>query len=355
LTGAACAAMAACSSPQEPHGSPILTQVYWVTGGSELLVWSRDPSVALVSPVSPFASELDFVFDRRLDGDNLEDLVTVGSVTSALPKDPPAVRVSWPDMAATSMNAPFTLVIDYNSAARFGANSSYVFARPAVPSRTSSAQRDATAAPGFPSMDTMTFALDSSRFTSAYGEPAVVPTTIPVKTSALSVSIGVGPAAVPSSFQVPLSFSNRLPAAPTTSPFIHLAANGGAVPYMLLADASLTSRWYLAAATCLGAWPAGTTFTVTIDAGLPDVFGGKLPQPVTATFVTGASASAPTDASCSIADGGVVDAVADGGAGDAVADGGAGDAGDGAAVDTASPVDGAGADAFSDASRGDSD
>jgi hypothetical protein len=351
LTVAACAAMTACSSPEEPHGSPVLTQVYWVTGGSELLVWSRVPTTALMSPVSPFASELDFVFDRRLDGDKLEDLITVGGVTSALPKDPPAVSVSWPDMAAATMSAPFTLVVDYNSAARFGTNSSYVFARPAVPSRTSSAQRDATAAPGFPSDATMTFTLDISRITSAYGEPAVVPMTIPVKTSALSVSIGVGPAAIPSSFQVPLSFSNRLPAAPTTSPFIHVTANGGAVPYMLLADATLTSRWYLAAATCLGAWPAGTTFTVTIDAGLSDVFGGKLPQAVTATFVTGASAGTTTGASCSIADGGVVDAAADGGAGD------------GASVDVASPVDradseasaDAAAETLPDASRADSD
>src|SRR6266850_4138661 len=130
----ACALGVACSSPSPPHGSPILTQVYWVTGGAQLLAWSRpgQPDQAFVSPVPPFASEVDFVFDRRLDGARIEDIVTVGGVTTARPKATPAIHASWPDMAARMSDPPFALVVDYNSAATFGGASAYVFARPVV-------------------------------------------------------------------------------------------------------------------------------------------------------------------------------------------------------------------------------
>jgi len=148
------------------------------------------------------------------------------------------------------------------------------------------------------------------------------------------VSIATGAVAVPPSYQLPLAFSNRLPAVPATSPLIHVTANGAAVPYKLLADAGLASRWYLVAADCLGAWPASTTFSVTIDAGFSDAFGGKLAEAATAAFSTAAGTSAP-DASCSIPEAGApapgADAGAtDRGAGDAVAGdlGASGEAGD---------------------------
>jgi hypothetical protein len=331
----ACALGAACSSPSEPHGSPILTQVYWVADGAQLLAWSRpdDPDPAQVSPVPAFASEIDFVFDRRLDGSRLEDIVTVGGLTTARPKATPAVHASWPDMAAAMSEPPFALVVDYNSLATFGGVSAYVFARPVVP--------------GFPSDTTVTFALDTTLLTSAYGDPANVPATIPVKTKAFAVSLVSGGAPVASSYQLPLAFSNRLPAVPATSPFIHVMANGATVPYKLLADAGQASRWFLGAADCLGGWPASTIFTVTIDAGLPDAFGGKLAQAATATFTTAGGASAP-DASCSIPDAGPPDSGADAGPPDSGADAGAADAGaDAGAAD-------AGADAgAADAGAGD--
>jgi hypothetical protein len=293
LLAAALAAGAACGGLDEPHGSPILTQIYWVAGGAQLLAWSRDPDTAMVSPVPPFASEVDFVFDRRLDGARLEDIITMGGVATVRPKDPPAVRASWPDMATANSVPPFALVVDYNSAPIFGGATSYIFARPAVP--------------GFPSRAVVTFELDSSVITSAYGDPPTVPDSVPVKTSALSVSIGASRSAVAPTYQLPLAFTNRLPVAPPTSPLVHVTANGGAVPYKLLADATLASRWYLAAADCLGGWPASTTFTVKIDADFADAFGGKLGGPAEATFSTGAVTTAAADASCSIPDASVAD------------------------------------------------
>lgn len=308
--------------------------------GAQLLAWSRAADTAQVSPVPPFASEIDFVFDRRLDGSRLEDIVIVGGVTTALPKATAAIHASWPDMATMMSDPPFALVVDYNSLATFGGASAYVFARPVVP--------------GFPSDTIVSFELDTTLLTSAYGDPANVPGTIPIKTKTFSVSLASGGAAVASSYQLPLGFSNRLPAVPATSPFIHVVSNGAAVPYKLLADAGQASRWFLGAADCLGGWPASRTFTVTIDVGLPDAFGGKLAESATATFTTAGGASAP-DASCSIPDAGPSDSGADAGAADAGADVGAagagadavtadagaddlganGDAGDGSAADSA--------------------
>jgi hypothetical protein len=280
----------------------VLTQVFWDVGGQQLLVWSFDQNPAIVSPVPPFASQVDFVFDRRLDGSKIEDIVTVNGVTMARPKDMPAVHVKWPDMGTAMSDPPFHIVVDYDSSPRFGGVSSYIFARPDVP--------------GFPASDTLSFELVPGLLTSSFDEPAVLPPSIPVKTSALVVTIGPSTAPVWPSYQLPLSFSNRLPAVPATSPHVHVRTGGADVPYKLLADSSLASRWYLAAADCLGSWPPATKLEVTIDADFADAFGGKLGQPATATFSTSASGAA-FDASCSVQPGATdsgVDAPVDAGA-----------------------------------------
>jgi hypothetical protein len=326
ISAAACMLGAACSSQTELHGSPVLTQVFWSADGQQLLVWSLDQNPAIVSPVPPFGAELDFVFDRRLDGTKIEDVVTVNGVTTTRPKDTPAVHVTWPDMGTVMSNPPLHLVVDYNSLPRFGGVSSYIFARPDIA--------------GFPASDTLSFDLVPALLTSAFDDPAVLPPSIPVKTGAFTVAIGASTTPVAPSHQVSLNFSNRLPAVTATSPHVHVTAGGADVPYKLLADSSLASRWYLAAADCLGGWPAATELAVTIDADFADAFGGKLGQPATATFSTLANA-APVDASCP---------VPEAGAGDTGADAPV-DAGADAPVDTGAdaPVD-AGADAPLEAS-----
>ncbi|HVU52835.1 MAG TPA: hypothetical protein VHL80_19270 [Polyangia bacterium] len=330
VLAAACALGAACGGPSEPHGSPVLTQIYWVAaGGESSLAWSLDPNVTMVSPLPPFASEIDFVFDRRLDGAKIEDLVTTNGVTAVMPKAEAAVHVTWTDMGTAMSDPPFHLTVDYNSLPRFGGLSSYVYARPDVP--------------GFPASHTLTFDLVPTLLTSAYNDPADLPTPpVTVKTSAFAAVLVPTTSPVVPSFQLPLTFTNRLPKAPATSPSVHVKAHGADVPYKLLGDASLASRWYLAAADCLGGWPPGTTFEVTIDAAFGDAFGAQLGQPATMTFSTNAGAAAPS--TCPIpdagaADGGVPDAAStapDAGASDVPVEAGAADAGAGDAADDAS-------------------
>ncbi len=276
-------------TPAPRHGSPILTQVYWVAGGTPLLVWSLSNDQQLQPAVPPLGTEIDFVFDRRMDGDRIEETVTINGVTTTRPKAMGPVTATWPGMEA--MVPPFALSVFYSSTGRFGNDTSFVFARPSVP--------------GFPANEKITFELDLSSLTSAYGEPALEPPKpIVATTSNFTATIGVPAGAATTDFQLPVLFSNRLPPASTVAPFIHVTAGGALVPTRVLGDANDRSRIYVAPADCLRAWPARTTFVVTIDEALPDAFGRALATGATATFTTGAPSSSTPDASCSVADGG---------------------------------------------------
>jgi hypothetical protein len=333
LGGLLCLGALSCSGTQPEHGSPVLTQVYWIVGGTQTLVWSRASDPTLASAAPPLASEVDFVFDRRLDGDRIEDTVTVGGVTTTQPKAKPPIVVQWSDMAAETRTTPFALAVAYNSAPRYGDQSSYVFARPTVP--------------GFPSSQTLTFDLDLANLAGAYGEPGDAPTQIPVKTTSFSVGLANPGAGVAGSYALPLAFSSRLAplSADATSPFIHVTAGGLAVPYKLLADANVASTLYVAPAECLGVWTANTKFIVTIDAGFLDAFGGALPEGETASFTTGASSGTTSPSTCPgvTADAATEDAATDAttsGDADAAFDGGAPDADTSDAGDATSPADG---------------
>jgi hypothetical protein len=216
----------------------------------------------------------------------------------AVPKSPAAIEATWPDMTKVMSTPPFGLVVDYNSAPIYGDNSVFVFARPETP--------------GLPAGDTVTFELVLSSLTSAYGDIATAPSSISIKTSPFAIALAAPTGAVATSFEIPLAATNRLPLVPAdgTSPSVHVAAAGADVPYKLLADASLGSRWYLAPADCLGAWPANTTFDVTIDATLADAFGAPLAQGATGTFATGAASGIARAGTCPAPDGGAGDAVA---------------------------------------------
>jgi hypothetical protein len=354
LAAGGLAVLASCNNqPAPPHGSPVLTDVFWIAGDKTALVWSKDATDSIESTAPPFVDEIDFVFDRRLDGDLIEDTFVVDGVPMTRPKADPPVHVTWPEMASAPV-AGFSLSVQYNSVARYGHNSAYVLARPAQP--------------GLPASDVVTFTLDAARLASAYGEPAVLPAsmTIPVQTSGLTVALTSQATPVGGSFQMPIAFSNRLPPPPAsgTSPFIHVRAGGADVPYKLLADASVSSRWYVAPADCLGKWPAATTFTVVVDPGAPDVFGAKLVEGASATFSTSAAAAAPADCGVATPDGGASDAAVDGGAPDAAndaatpdggaSDAAASDAGNEAAASDAAPSEAAASDAApSDAAASD--
>ena len=66
---------AACSSNSEPHGSPVLLSAFWLSAGAKTQIWTvSDPSLPPVA-VTAAGQEVDFVFDRLLDGNRIEDTV----------------------------------------------------------------------------------------------------------------------------------------------------------------------------------------------------------------------------------------------------------------------------------------
>jgi hypothetical protein len=271
-------------SSSEPHGSPVLLKVYWTAGNTRSTVWSRDPDPSLVATAPALATELDLVFDRRLDGDRIEDTVTVNGVQTTQPKANPPVTMTWPDFAQVMSDPPFAMQVYYNSAPFFGGTTSYVFARPTTP--------------GFPSATTVSLQLDKNGLTSAYGEPMDGPDQIDVPTAPFTASFGLPAAgdagvAVDPTFQLPLVFTGRPAAAASVAPFVHASAGGIDLPFDLLTDARVPGTLFVApTAACGGGWPAGATIDVSLDAGLPDAFGVGLASGASTSFAIGGTGDA---------------------------------------------------------------
>jgi hypothetical protein len=298
--------LAGCSSdPQEPHGSPVLLEIDWVATTGRTIIYAAGSDAATSALLPGAAGEIDFVFDRRLDGTRIEDVV--GDKTQ--PKAIPPITVTWTGMgdaadAGTDAGVAggFSYQVFYSStplASAPSAFSSYVYLRPRIP--------------GFPSSTPVTFHLDPNGLTSAYGEPMIGPEDN-------KVTVMVGPMttvlddsspadALPTyapSFAFSVRFSNRLPAAADLLPFTHARADGTEVPVVLALDPQDPTRLFVAPAACLGGWPAGRTVEVTFDAGLPDAFGVPTPMAlIGGRFIV---AGLPPD-------GGAADASVDGGCG----------------------------------------
>jgi hypothetical protein len=278
---------AACSSNQEPHGSPVLLSVQWIAGGGRTQVWTPTETGIVQAPAA--GQEVDFVFDRLLDGNRIEDVVTQNGVETTVPKPTPPVTTAWPD-AATAMSAPpFSDQVRYNSEPFYGAATAYVLLQPAVV--------------GFPSADTITFSLDKTNLTSAYGDQMIGPSQISVTTGPFSASFALpagsdGSASVPTKFSLPAVFTNRVASAASVEPFVHVEANGRPVPVVLTADASNATIVYLLPASCLGGWPVGVPIDVTIAAGVPDAFGVAMAGDAHTTFMASGVAPAAPDGGC---------------------------------------------------------
>src|ERR1700733_5135360 len=86
-------AAAACSSDGEPHGSPVLLSVQWIAGGTTTQVWT--PTETGIVQARPAGQEVDFVFDRLLDGNRIEDVVTQNDVETTVPTSTPPITTSW--------------------------------------------------------------------------------------------------------------------------------------------------------------------------------------------------------------------------------------------------------------------
>jgi hypothetical protein len=276
---------AGCSSPQEPHGSPVLLNVYWIVDGQPTQVWSRS-STGLVQ-VPPGAQEIDFVFDRLLDGNRIEDTVVQNGMQITVPKATPPVTVSWPDEATAMSAPPFADSVRYNSVPLYGGATAFVLLQPA--------------AVGFPSSDTVTFALDKTGLTSAYGDQMIGPSSISVETGPFSASFqlpmnGDASVAVPQNYMLPVTFSNRITIA-AVEPYIHLSAGGRDLPFEVVGSTSSGTTIYLSAASCLGGWPAGVPIAAQVAAGAPDAFGVPMAADATTTFMAVGSTSTP-DGGC---------------------------------------------------------
>jgi hypothetical protein len=282
---------AACSSDSEPHGSPVLTQVYWVAAGKGTLVWTLDPNPSLAATAPPAGQQVDFVFDRRLDGNRIEDTVTVGGVEMTVPKASPPITVGWPDFSPTT----FGDQVQYNPEPFYGGISAYVLLQPTQV--------------GFPSADTVTFSLDKMGLTSAYGDPMTGPAQIDVATGPLTAAFGLpagidGSATVPANFRLPILFSNRTGPAADLAPYLQVTTSGRDLPVSLAASASDPTVVYLSPATCLGGWPSEAPIDVTLLAGLRDAFGVPLPATAHATFTAAAGATPSPDGGCTAVDAG---------------------------------------------------
>src|SRR5260370_18909302 len=77
---------------------PVLLKMYW-TGRHEsdgrAVVWSLNDDANLKTVVTAAPFEFELIFDRRLDGDKIEDTVVQGGVTYTIPKLVPPVTVTW--------------------------------------------------------------------------------------------------------------------------------------------------------------------------------------------------------------------------------------------------------------------
>jgi hypothetical protein len=284
LAVTALAAAGGCSSgPEARHGAPVLLQVVWQSGGTRALIWSRDADAAIAPVVPAAATEIDFIFDRRIDGNRVED--SDGGVP--VPKPDPPLTVNWADEPTVMSDPPFAASVFYNSIGLFGIDTSYVFMRPQLV--------------GFPSGTTINFALDPAGLTSAYGEQLEGPTEISVATQPLSiVSLPTGGQTVPTGFLAPVSFSTRIDAADRTAAlaaFVHVTVAGAPLGFTLVPAAGDRMLLYVAPAACDGKWPAGVLVEVTFEVGFPDAFGRPLPTAVTGNFMT-STTGASSDAGC---------------------------------------------------------
>src|SRR5262245_2334812 len=105
----ACAVGCNNSGPAAPHGAPVLLKVYWIAGSSRFTVWSPPdaPDPMQVAAAPPYASEVHFVFDRRLDGARIEDTVTTNGVAMPRSKAVPPITASWSRQATFMSDPPF--------------------------------------------------------------------------------------------------------------------------------------------------------------------------------------------------------------------------------------------------------
>jgi hypothetical protein len=274
FTMAAGLAMGTSGCRSSSAGSPVLIGARWKLAERTVETLNVPDLV-----VAPDALRLELVFDRRLDGDKIED----GSQEVPQPRADPPVHVTF---AGAPGSIPLTVV--YASNATGG---------PAIWASPSKSE-------AFPAGKTLTFTLDRTHITSTDGTPFTGPQSLTVTTAPFSVDLLVPPpaSARPSSL-IPISFNN--PPAPASVPG-HVRVvdgRGVALPVTTYVDNRNRQLWNLEPA-CAGGWPAGAPLNVIVDGSVTDLYGAALGHEASAMFSV-----APVDGAASgcVADGGVSD------------------------------------------------
>jgi len=271
-------------------GGPVLLTMFWAgrhQSDGHAVVWSADTAADLARVVTPSPFEFELVFDRRLDGDKIEDTVVQGGVAYTVPKAMPPVTVTWDGMPAGL--GPLTVA--YNSLALPDApsESTYVFGR---------------ADTGYPSATALTFHLDAAMLTGTDNRPMLGPDAIAVTTAPFSMQI-LGPAgtdggatpAVPADFRFPLAFNSQPAKSDAVTPYISLSIDGAPAAFGLVTADQDATTLYVSPPRLGQTWPAGAQIALSVKAGLPDVFGVPLGAGADATFViAGTRADGGTDA-----------------------------------------------------------
>lgn len=272
--------------PEAPRGSPVLLEVYWKGAGTSTKIWSRDADAAAPPSLPGEMTQIDFVFDRRLDGNRIEDLED----GVAVPKANPPITLSWPDSDRIMSTPPFATDVRYNSLPIYGGATAVVLLRPR--------------AVGLPSATTVTLSLDRANLTSAYGEPMEGPETIEISVAPLTVD---AVPAVPADALVPVStshafrvsFNNRPGPSAELAAFARVMTGGVPLPIALAADGNDPTAVVISPAGCARGWPSGALVEVAFEAGLPDAFGVPTTGPLTAgSFLVAGTDGGPPDAGC---------------------------------------------------------
>jgi len=246
------ATMTACGS--KSTGSPVLIGARWKLPDRTLETLNVADLV-----VPPGAQRFELVFDRRLDGDKIEN----GSGSIPQPRANPPVHLSFPGAPSG-----YGLTVVYASNATGG---------PAI-----------WVTPGgeaaFPSAKTLTFSLDRGNITSTDGTPFTGPSALTVSTAPFSVDILVPPlgAALPRSV-IPLSFNNA-PLATSVAPHVRVEDGAGnEVPVFVVVDNRNRQLWNVEP-LCAGGWPLARALTLVVTTEVTDLYGAALGSEARATF-----------------------------------------------------------------------
>ena len=272
------ATMIGCGS--KSTGSPVLIGARWKLPDRTLETLNVADLV-----VPPGAQRFELVFDRRLDGDRIED----GSGGIPRPRANPPVHVAFPGAPSG-----YGLTVVYASNATGG------------PAIWVTPGGDAS----FPSAKTLTFSLDRGNITSTDGTPFTGPSVLTVSTAPFSVDILVPPlgAALPSSV-VPLSF-NDAPLAASVAPHVRVEdGTGTSLPIFVVVDSRNRQLWNVQP-VCAGGWPSAKALTLVVTTEVTDLYGAPLGSEARGTFSVGGDAGAPSS-SCAGPDAATEDAAGD--------------------------------------------